>query len=38
VDLEWALGAGADAVVPKPARNELVLREVGRLLDAARVA
>jgi CheY-like chemotaxis protein len=37
-DLEWALGAGADAVVPKPARGGVLLREVGRLLDAVQAA
>jgi len=31
-DLEWALAAGADTVVPKPARDGVLLREVGRLL------
>lgn len=34
-DLEWALGAGADAVVPKPARAGVLLQEVGRLLHEA---
>jgi CheY-like chemotaxis protein len=37
-DLEWALGAGADAVVPKPVRTGILLREVGRLLDEVQVA
>lgn len=32
-DLEWALGAGADAVVSKRARRGVLLREVRRLLD-----
>jgi len=36
--LEWALGAGADAVVPKPARGGVLLREVGRLLDDVQAA
>ena len=37
-DLAWALGAGADAVVPKPARDDVLLREVGRLLDGVPAA
>ena len=35
-DLAWALGAGADAVVPKPAPEGVLLREVGRLLDGTQ--
>ena len=34
-DIEWALGAGADALVPKPARAVVLLREVRRLMDGA---
>ena len=34
-DFEWALDAGADAVLVKPARAAVLLREVGRLLGAA---
>jgi len=34
-DLEWALGVGADAVVPKHARGGVLLREVRRLLRDA---
>jgi CheY-like chemotaxis protein len=34
-DLEWALAAGADAVVPKPAREVVLLREVRRLMNGA---
>lgn len=30
-DLDWALAAGADAVVPKPARDGVLVREVRRL-------
>jgi CheY-like chemotaxis protein len=31
-DTAWALDAGADAVVPKPASASILLREIGRLL------
>lgn len=34
VDVEWALAAGADAVVFKSARNSVLLREVGWALGA----
>ncbi len=34
VDVEWALAAGADALVFKSARGNVLLREVGRLLGA----
>ena len=37
-DVAWALGARADAVVPKPAPGGVLLREVGRLLDGTRAA
>ena len=30
-DVEWALAAGSDGVVPKPARDGVLLREVRRL-------
>ena len=30
-DVEWALAAGGDAVVPKPVRDGVLLREVRRL-------
>ena len=33
-DVEWALAAGADTVVYKPAADHVVLREVDRLLRA----
>ena len=34
-DVEWALDAGADAVVAKLARDGILLREVGRLVGEA---
>ena len=37
-DVAWALDAGADALVPKPASGGVLLREVGRLLDGTRAA
>ena len=33
-DVAWALDAGGDAVVPKPARQGILLREVRRLAGA----
>lgn len=34
-DIEWALDAGADAIVPKPGRGDILLREIGRLIGEA---
>ena len=37
-DVDWALAAGADAVVRKPAAAGVLLREVRRLVEAAEAA